>query len=163
MKTDYPGIDYGMGMTNFDRKTGIHYGVINANNLGCWCWEELESIYAHGCPECGADFNDEENWTEDHGRITCCQCDATFADGDQWGDEIIGYTYDRDGYQISGGSDGDLFVIRSPWVANLQFCSPCAPGAGHMENPCDDGPLCYVLGEEWFDEYQPCPYTPRPV
>jgi hypothetical protein len=45
MKTDYAGIDYGMGKANIDRDTGIRYGVISQNEvLQAWT-ESSEAVF----------------------------------------------------------------------------------------------------------------------
>lgn len=32
-----------------------------------------------------------------------------------------------------------------------QFCSPCVPGAGSLDNPVEDGAKTYCLDHDWFD------------
>lgn len=31
--------------------------------------------------------------------------------------------------------DNDAFIIKSPYYTYAQFCSPCVPGAGNLDNP----------------------------
>jgi hypothetical protein len=153
--TNY-GIDYGMGTTNIDTETGIRFGVIPQHDcLQAWA-DSSEPVYA--CEECD-DWDDELD-----------ECiDAVL------GCEPIGYTYEEDGYKLTGCEDGDIFVEKSPYFTYAQFCSPCAPGACHLRNPLDvtedehkyamllvktnvrppkPNPLlnnrCYCLGHDWF-------------
>jgi hypothetical protein len=54
--TDYAGIDYGMGQTNIDKETGIHYGVISINSLTECAIEDFEADYGEPhCPKCGSE------------------------------------------------------------------------------------------------------------
>lgn len=71
------------------------------------------------------------------------------------------YLLEDDGYSILLGSDGDIFVQKSPWIAMRGLCSPCAPNACNLET---EGVLAaYALGEEWFDDDTPMPYKPQRV
>lgn len=56
-----------------------------------------------------------------------------------------------DGYAGRVDAAGDLFLTKAPYYTHAQFCSPCAPGAGHLENPCPSGPKTYCLGRDWFE------------
>lgn len=65
------------------------------------------------------------------------------------------YLYERDGYKIQIMSDGDVWVMESPFVTYAQFCSPCAPGACYLTNPLDEAVesnKCYCLGADWFED-----------
>lgn len=166
--TDYAGIDYGMGLSNIDRETGIRFGVINQNMvLQAWADSSEPDYGDPHCPKCGngaVDSGDVETdtdaWDCDGcGDYACEDCRYLF-DGDMaYGDEPNGYTLDDGEYKATQGSDGDIFVLKSPYYTHAQFCSPCAPGAGYLANPCPTGPKCYCFGEEWFDkDVEPCPY-----
>ena len=50
-KTNYAGIDYGMGTTNVDMETGIRFGVISQNAVG-QAWYDSEEL-DFGPPCCG--------------------------------------------------------------------------------------------------------------
>jgi hypothetical protein len=177
-KTNYPGLDYsGPGSTVNRDANGIRYGIIPSNRVSP---DALETIYQHGTDE---DFESFRLAVHDHiksgikealadslnlpvefiERIAEAACDAA---DDDMGDHYQGtgdcarYSYEGDGYKLAIDGQGDLWVFASPFVTNAQFCSPCAPGAGYLLNPCDDGPLTYCLGLDWFDEHNPCPYTP---
>ena len=124
--TQYNGIDYGHGLTNIDASSGIRYGVINQHRvLQAWC-DSSEPVYSD-------------------------------SDRDEIDDtaEPSAFVYNRDGYQMESDSYGDIFICKSPYYTYAQFCSPCAPGACHLEHPLDNteqNNRCYCLGHDWFDE-----------
>ena len=159
----YNGIDYGHGITNIDLKTGLRYGVISIHPvLQAWS-DESEGIYDLSCPECETDLPDGFDTEK------CPDCGKEFDDFDFDFIEPIGYVYNQEGYQATqGNDDSDIFVIKSPYYTYAQFCSPCAPGACHLENPIDkpirigrysnQGNACYCFGHDWFDDGK-APYT----
>ena len=151
------GIDYGMGTTNIDLKTGIRYGVISTNAPDPWLWEELEPVY--GSPVCwSSEMELDEDWNDGD---ACPHCGAETNDR-VYPDSPLGWVYSKNGYECHvGADDSDLWVTKSPYVTRAQFCSPCAPGACHLEHPCPDGERAYCLGPEWFDDESPCPYVPE--
>lgn len=129
------GIDYGLGTTNLDQKTGIRFGVIHSNEV-LQAWADCsEAIYPE--PEEELDADEEQDWYD------CA--------------EPIGHGYTSDGYVAYEGSDGDIFVEKSPYFTRAQFCSPCAPGACYLMNPCEDGERAYCFGHDWF-ESEEAPY-----
>jgi hypothetical protein len=71
--------------------------------------------------------------------------------------EPLSYTLDDGEYKAICGDDGDIFIIKSPFYTLCRFCSPCAPGAGYLMNPDDDGIKAYCFGRDWFDDEQ-APY-----
>lgn len=154
------GIDYGMGTTNIDPQNGIRYGVINANADGLteWFWESMEADYGPAtCGKCGGEaveYDSEKHDGYDHGRgcadWACEGCERVFDSEDAFGDEPNGHTLNSDGYAGFVDSYGDLFLTKSPYYTRAAFCSPCAPGACHLENPDDDGERAYCLGHKWF-------------
>mgnify|MGYP006921356216 CR=1 FL=1 len=165
------GIDYGMGMTNIDHKTGIRYGVIQLNHLA---GESFEEIISNG------DNLDYMEWKQE--KIDAIkQAIAGCFEGEISIEEIDGeaildsleieypespgdcprYRYEQEGYILETDFSGDVFVIKSPYVASRGFCSPCAPGACHLKTKGEI--LCYCLGEDWFDEFNPCPYEILPA
>ena len=150
----YAGIDYGHGLSNMDRDTGIRYGVINQNaeHLGEWLHESIESIYLPGCPHCGHHLDKDFDAPDD-----CPRCGSEVGEDEQWADEPVGWELIADGYLGELDSQGDLFITKSPYYTHAQYCSPCAPGAGHLENPCPSGPKTYCLGHEWFEDGTPYP------
>lgn len=139
----YHGIDYGMGSANVDPKTGIRFGVIPLHALGEFAPDEFEADYGDPtCPECGRLLDDYQ-----------CRACRTRWDADHcYPDEPIGSYLDEGGYKAELHSDGDVFVILSPYYTHAQYCSPCAPGACYLLSPVDpSGPRAYCLGHEWFD------------
>ncbi len=161
MDEDNPGIDYGGGATNIDTETGIRFGVINMNALGCFAWEGVEADY--GDPTCGKCGNEVISSSSDeapedcHGDYWCGMCEESLESQDAFGEEPHGHILDDGEYKGYVGDDGDLMLVKSPYYTHAQFCSPCAPGAGHLEHPCAEGPKTYALGHEWF-ESETAPY-----
>lgn len=163
----YAGIDYGLGLSNVDRETGIRYGVISQNSvLQAWA-DSSEPDY--GNPTCGHCGNDavtiddpsvpenREDWEDNGSEYACLNCKKTFDSEDAYGDEPLGWNYEGDGYTLTDCLDSDIFILKSPYYTFAQFCSPCVPGAGNLDTPCEDGPKTYCLGHNWF-ENQKAPY-----
>lgn len=199
-KTDYPGIDYGLGQSNINLETGIRFGVISQHSLGDNAIGDLgfgsgwnDDSYDASLEEAQKEFArivDESESTDDmlqdfkrsnllsdiaSGTATC-EIFAAKQTGqsaaDIWPDYAdlvtecwesgpnFSYKNDSEGLELlwSNDGNGDIVVIKSPFYANVQFCSPCFPGAGNLDQPCDSGPMTYALGADWFDEDSPCPY-----
>jgi hypothetical protein len=139
------GIDYGLGMSNVDRETGIRYGVINQNEcLQAWAdsseadYPEMEcsscglagiTVDMAECPECGADFCNEFDYIK-----------------------AAGYVLDDGEYKAEAGDDGDIFITKSPFFTLYAFCSPCARGAGYIMDSRENGVKAYCFGHDWFDD-----------
>jgi len=167
MSEGYPGIDYGMGKTNVDAKTGIRYGVINMNAIHELAWESFEADY--GTPTCRKCGNEAVEYDEDeHGEYeqdeygcadyACECCERVFDSFDAYGDEPIGWVLDDGEYQATVDSYNDVFITKSPYFTLAQFCSTCAPGAGHLGNPIDNGVKTYCFGHDWFEgDWAPYP------
>lgn len=159
----YTGIDYGMGLSNVDKATGIRYGVISQNSINLDCTEDFEYDYGKPtCPECGRELLDadskelpenSEDW-DSHGcaDYACALCEKFWDSGDCFSDEPIGWNYDGEGYALTDCLDSDIFVLKSPYYTFAQFCSPCVPGACSLDNPMPDGAKCYCLGHDWFED-----------
>lgn len=96
-------IDYGMGLVNIDHKTGIRYGVINANNVD-YLWDSAEPHYS----TCDCEFDD-------------CMCEPSC-----WMIKDAGY------HATISADDNDVFILKSPFFTLCEYCSPCAPGAGYL-------------------------------
>lgn len=146
------GIDYGLGLSNIDKATGIRYGVIPQNEvLQAWA-EESEDYYGEpSCPACGADLDVDV----DDGHV--CDCGHTI---DWVGEECYSFEplsyYFKDGeYEAESDSYGDIFITKSPYYTYCGFCSPCAPGAGYLTDRGDDC-KAFCFGPDWFDGE--CPY-----
>lgn len=162
-KTKYAGIDYGGGMTNRDPETDIRYGVIgmNSEHLSEFAWDSLEADYGDpACPECGGDVIDfdkvvnekayKRHRTHSSHDYACDSCCLILGSDEVTGDEPVGHVIEEEGYAGFVDSHNDMMITKSPYFTYAQFCSPCAPGAGHLENPCDAGPKTYCLGHDWF-------------
>ncbi len=163
------GIDYGHKTTNIDSETGIRYGVIHNNRLASHAWDEITSKGTD------LDYKDGiEGLTQD---LTNSLIRSVLADYDsgfdcrQAAEEIVEQLdlnlestgdctryqyYDKD-VTFTVCSDGDIFVTKSKFYALCGFCSPCAPGAGHLES--DGEVMTYCLGPDWFDSDNPMPYS----
>ena len=156
-------IDYGMGQTNIGPENGIRYGVISARSiLQAWS-DSAEASYGEAtCPKCGnpaedidkapEGYGDLEGW-EDNGNDYCClNCRYTFESEEAFGDEPIGWVYIQDGYEAGQNhDDSDVWVTQSPYYTRAQFCSPCAPGACHLDHPTPEGEKAYCFGHDWFE------------
>lgn len=148
------GIDYsGPGATcNRDAATGIRYGIVPIGALHEWAWDSVESHYTPRCPECGEELaEDEHDALDHHSDSPCPHCQKTIERDDCYGDEPDSQTIDSDGVKGQVDSDGDVWVFVSPYYTRAQFCSPCAPGAVYLTNPCDDGERGYCLGHDWYE------------
>jgi len=156
------GIDYGMGLANIDRETGIRFGLISQHSIMPEALAELEPIYVRACPKCGEEISDDAPTVYTRGkggRIECPACSYWIPEDELTGDDPQGYTYTEDGYHLSSGTDGfGIFVEKSPFYTFARFCSPCAPGAGNLDSHDPDGVKTYCLGVDWFDSDSPCPY-----
>lgn len=151
--TEYAGIDYGHGRTNIDKANGIRYGCISQGSVMLEAIGDMEMVYPPiSCPECGQEAKDQnaENYK--------CACGHTYTCYEATENtEAIGMTYDREGYKLKSCLDSDIIITLSPYYTHAQFCSPCIPGAGSLDNPCEDGPKTYCLGHDWFDD-EKAPY-----
>ena len=153
------GIDYGMGRTNIDLKTGIRFGVIHSGSVGEAWYESSEANYGGAtCPKCGNDMSDYDedkhgDYKENSGcnDYACESCEQVFDSGESFGDEPLSHGYAGEGIIASAGESGDIFVTKSPFYTRAEFCSPCAPGACHLENPNDDGEKAYCFPHDWFE------------
>lgn len=167
------GIDYGMGQTNIDHKTGIRYGVASLHDVTQAWHDASEADYGDAtCPDCGQiavdpeNECDSENWTRAKGSCgdyACSSCETLFDAQDAFGDEPQGFTLDDGEYQATqgGSGDSDIFVLKSPFYTFGPFCSPCAPGAVYLPDATgneDEGHKAYCFGHDWFDDGK-APYT----
>lgn len=180
------GIDYGMGKTNIDTETGIRFGVISQNELlQAWCDSAEPEYGAPHCPQCGNEAQTGESKSEQRGNSVTCwtehppeaedydtphgccgdyrcdECRILFDGEDAFGDEPLGHVLDDGEYKATqSGDDSDIFILKSPYFTRCRYCSPCAPGAGHLTSCDDDGIRAYCFGHDWFydDEHESAPY-----
>lgn len=183
-KESYAGLDYsGPGSTvNRDSETGIRYGVISMNSVMPEAWDDVEYDYgtpqeAFKCPNCH-EKTMAHKWGDD---VKCDTCGEEFETEMPDYIEPCGWSYEGDGYAITSCLDNDAMIIKSPFYTYAQFCSPCVPGAGNLDNPFPINPALepklkagrilyrrgaekagfpkvYCLGPDWFDQFAPCPY-----
>ncbi len=171
-------------MPNFDEKTGIRYGVISPHNISSFA---LDDIYQNGTDPIYEDGkkNFEDGLKEVIREFCDNNANLDIADNDididrimdQWNDHysgnesgIMDYSDSEYDLHVSGDNFG-IFVMKSPYYTYCRDCSPCAPGAGDLNNPinvdggsprtekspvhmsyaggCTEKTLC--LGHEWFD------------
>jgi hypothetical protein len=166
------GIDYGMGKTNIDLKTGIRFGVISQHSVSGEALNDMELDYGSPmCPKCGNEVTaigddsvvgldlDGDGWTHaphDCKDFVCIDCKYVFGTESAFGDDPIGGYYDQDGYRIIDCLDNDWMVTLSPYWTRAPFCSPCVPGAGNLDGAAMDVPAIptqpktYCLGHDWF-------------
>ena len=173
METTYKGINYGMHDSNLDTDNGIRYGVINQNAVGQVWYDESEAFYGPPlCPSCfnevdeTADFSfeggtmqdNEGNEVDDEYFCTVCEKGVDGYDPDIYPDEPLSWFFQNSEYSAECDSMGDIFITKSPYFTYAQFCSPCAPGAVHLENPLGksrDSDFSnnkgYCFGHDWFE------------
>jgi len=131
------GIDYGLGQTNIDHKTGIRFGVISQNEvLQAWC-DSSEPIYISACPYCGEEISKrQESALFNYKNVHCKYCGKSFNNDDLSEQEPIGFKYEQEGYAAQQSfDDPDIFICESPFFTYAEFCSPCAPGACYLLSP----------------------------
>ena len=161
------GIDYGMGTSNRDSETGIHYGVIHQNNvLQAWCdsskgyYGEPERDDRIPCEDCNGSGLLKER--EDGKEIECSFCDGTGTiENDESFDDMqepLCFIYEEKGYSAQSDDMGDIFITKSPYYCLCIYCSPCAPGAGYCMHEEKEGIKAYCFGHNWFEEGK-APYT----
>ena len=167
------GIDYGMGLANVDKTTGIRYGIISHHSLGADFLDEFEADYGEPtCPQCGNEVKDSTTFVDeseiehaescdnsaecDCGEYTpyseygcddysCPNCKLTL-DSSEVSDEAIGFYLNNADYLTHYNNDGfGVWVERSPYYTYAHFCSPCAPGAGDLDTPIDVGDVGFGL------------------
>lgn len=156
-KTDYQGIDYGMGQTNIDLETGIRYGVIPVHEVSQTWSDESEAYYPFVCPHCGNDLPGDD--LEDlpvnyHDHYFCPSCGRVIRDGDFDMQEPTSFYYEKNGYSAEQSADNfDIFIVKSPYFTYSPFCSPCAPGAGYLMHPRtpETGVKAYCFSHDWFE------------
>jgi hypothetical protein len=165
------GIDYGLGNTNIDKNTGIRYGVIPQNEvLQAWA-DSSEGYYGNPiCPKCfneadkTSDYGNNDPMVDDDGNdiiddyyCSVCNCGVDDNNPDNWRNEALSYFIDDKEYSAECSDGIDIFITKSPYYTRARFCSPCAPGACYLTNPCENGEKAYCFGHDWF-ENEKAPY-----
>lgn len=159
---DYSGPLGAVENVNRDPDTGIRFAWISLHKLGEFAHESFEAIYTARCPHCGEDLPDDTHFTSRTVKVPggsvrhmhgadCPSCGKLIREEEQYGDEPDANVCD-DGEYKAFLKDGEAVFEKSPYFTRAAFCSPCAPGACHLNSPCDDGERCYCPGHDWFDE-----------
>ncbi len=164
-------------MPNYDEKTVIHYGVISPHSIRAECIDDWQT--------CGTDPYYEAVKEEliRPVREHLSKYGLSIGEIDEVLDpliEIYNNSYE-DQYGVIDYEDADytihvaedsfgVFIIKSPYYTFCRPCSPCAPGAGDLDNPAQidrrykrDNPLSgygsalktYCLPAEFFDSGYP--------
>lgn len=168
------GIDYGRGLSNIDRETGIRFGIVSANEMGEGFWDDVESEYDPSCPKCGGDLTEDQVSDLDANAkpheskyikgyfkhmAPCPHCEELISVDDITPEEPSRNVIKSDGIEGFVDSHNDVWITKSPFYTYGTFCSPCAPGAcsiGTKYNDSDtDLPRAYCLPYSWYDERTP--------
>ena len=154
-------------MTNFDEKTGIRYGVISPHSISPYALDDIyqrgtDPHYENAISELKAyageiAMNSPVPISDDAQERIADILIEEFNNGTcENSDGQMDYSDKEYDLHVSGDNFG-IFVMRSPYYTYCRGCSPCAPGAGSLDNPYTEWPdmdawdktLC--LGPEWFD------------
>lgn len=153
--TERYGIDYSLGMSNFDRSTGIHYGVISQHSVSPYVFDsDVEYEYPDPCCECGCTLIEAPN---DDDYYVCESCHNVYTKDSCVFDEMepIGWNISEEKVDAHNCLDSDVIVTRSEYFTYAKYCSPCVPGACSLDSPVDNpqqgDPRCFCLPKEWFD------------
>jgi hypothetical protein len=166
-------------MANYDEKTGMAYGVISPHAIS---FEALNDIYDQGTDpyyeNAKEEFSTDLKTVLDRYGFSIGQIDEVLSPAldifnesfeSSCGDGQCDYS-DKDYILHVSGDNFGIFVIKSPYYTYCRKCSPCAPGAGDLNNPIDltiEGSIneytsevkAYCLDKSFFDEeYSKIPY-----
>ena len=164
-------------MSNYDEKTGIAYGVISPNAIN---QDVLNDLYNDGIDPHYENARQEiltavSDFAGNSGLVISDEMQLQISDlliddlSDHYqgnDDGQIDYSDKDYTLHISGDNFG-IFVMKSPFYTYCRKCSPCAPGAGDLNNPLDIEEIevldnydrAYCLDKSYFDdEYQKIPY-----
>lgn len=152
-------------IANINSKTGIRYGVINANDVP-WL---LEEIVENGVNETWEAFKKERieeaeelvaKW-EEYGLTNAEDLAEQLFDETDWGiyevyEEEYSHT-DADGNQFLLGYLGGaplIWCIKTDKIAHARECSPCVPNAGDLNNQEEGGFECYGVPDTYLETAQ---------
>ncbi len=141
------GTDYGNGTTNIDKETGIRFGVIPIHLLSDHALDRILLM--------GKDVAYEAACKAIRKRSRGANRERLLEDlAENWDSEFSRYVFEGDCGLVVTHTPGspDAWVIKSPFFTHCEFCSPCAPGAGYLASPDEDGPKTYCLDGEWFND-----------
>ncbi len=159
---------------NIHPKTGIAYGVMNANNCDPEILSELmfgtdtiditylEAMVQHAvnkCQYCQPDQNQDETQFEYLTRVKAevQALDIDWQEFDDANEEHSPYlcAFNKDNTQGMYFVDSNILMItESPVTAMVSRCSPCYPNAGDLDNKNEDGIEAYNIPESWENEYK---------
>jgi len=114
--------------------------------------EDIQKTFAKGLS-----IIDKKN----HDYSKCPNCKYEPVDTSEfWGDEPLEWIIANSKTERIFADDltFGIWVEKSPYYTLCSFCSPCAPGAGDLDEPNQDGVKTYCLGLDYFDSDNPCPY-----
>lgn len=106
----------------------------------------------HRCHDCDCIEPDWADWSGEGSDYACLECKYSFMSDEAFGDEPDCWYVDDGEIKATRRCPGDIFILKSPYFTHAQFCSPCAPGAGYLMSPCEDGPKTYCFGHDWFKD-----------
>lgn len=146
-------------LPNVDPDNGIAYGAISQNCLKLdamdnWYqndryYEQVKSEFVTGLKNLLEPYADEADVND-----IIKQSVNLFNEGYQ-NDECGWYYKDDEFYAEYHPDLNDWLIMKSPYYTFCKGCSPCLPGAGHLEEPMADdifGRKTYCLPNEFFEE-----------
>jgi len=160
-------------MPNFDETTGIRYGVISPHSISSNCdydlyegpnstdpyYESMRTEISLSVNELmnNTNYNISDDLKEQIKDMILDEMSERYENPDGQMD----YSDNEYSLHVSGDNFG-IFVMKSPYYTFCRGCSPCAPGAGDLNNPIDPVNLnlstlehisakTLCLGPEWFD------------
>lgn len=158
-------IDYGMGKTNIDTETGIRYGFIYMNNVSNFAIDDIiqngdDLSYEEWKLELAKSIEQAllsaiRDYGHYDGSLEQVALDIAEETDYEPGDTTT-YEYKDDDIHLETTSDNGIFILKSKYYTLCELCSPCAPGAGYIEN--EGSHKAYCLPPSWFDEYSKMPY-----
>lgn len=142
-------------MVNVNEVTGIRYGIISANSLDPWVVDEIQMT--------GTDIRYKETLEElEKGiRSVCAGLMSSSAVNDlidtaneylDWYDDEPIHEFEIDGVEGRTTWLGGallVFIRESPYTTKAKLCSPCVPNCGDLDNPSEDGEVCYDVPADW--------------
>lgn len=143
-------------ITNVNPKTGIPYGMIAAS-----LHQDVIDILLYGSQ--ANDLSFKAAWDEEVARQQREHDDLwaghpnpePFEPDDNYFDPtidepIIAGVYEGVHYQSTWFSGGlSFWIFESPHINPHRPCSLCVPGAGDLDNPDENGILCYDVPPDW--------------
>jgi hypothetical protein len=121
---------------NIDKKTGIRYGVVNANNTPHWVWDCIQYQCPDDCPYIGLDWDSLD--FDDPDVIVGLAAIGLDPDGpnpcEGCGRQCQVIDQPNIKAQYLSGSH-NFMVFWSKYICPCRLCSPCYPNAGDCDSP----------------------------